>query len=168
MKIIRLENRSLLELASLLEELTHDKSVKVPAGSAILLGSASYLAEVGLQHYCEEFIRVRRRLLELTEGGGVVLPCPMLLMCGTDDPSLVRSIIELSSWFSSVLGEELCFVADALKESSRLLADGHEKTYSHPYRVMLPVDFSSNLKTKWECGGLNLKVSQLGDCNAIR
>ena len=156
MKIIRLENGSLLELASLLEELTHDKSVKVPAGSAILLGSASYLAEVGLQHYCEEFIRVRRRLLELTEGGGVVLPCPMLLMCGTDDPSLIRSIIELSSWFSSVLGEELCFVADALKESSRLLADGHEKTYSHPYRVMLPVDFSSDLKTKWECVGLNL------------
>ena len=45
-----------------------------------------------------------------------------------------------------LLGEELCFISNSLKE----------KIFSHPYRVMLPVDLSSNLKTKWECGGLNL------------
>ena len=84
-KIIRLENGSLEELSDVLLGLLRSFNVSIPAGSAILISSASYLAEVGTQYYCEEFCRIRKKLLDATGGEGLVLPCPMLLLGGTDD-----------------------------------------------------------------------------------
>ena len=86
MKIIRLENGSLSELTDLLAELAGN----VRVGASRQCHSLRLCELSGLQHYCEEFIRSRRRLLERNDGGGLVLPCPMLLMCGTDDPSLTE------------------------------------------------------------------------------
>ena len=80
----------------------------------------------------------------------------MLLLGGTDDAALVRSIVETNTWFSTVMGEELCFISSTLKEVSRHLSVGGELFFTDPYRVMLPVSLSINQKTKLECGGLNL------------
>ena len=62
-KIIRLKNGGLEELSEVLLGLLRSFNVSIPAGSAILIGSASYLAEVGTQYYCEEFCRIRKKLL---------------------------------------------------------------------------------------------------------
>ena len=50
----------------------------------------------------------------------------MLLLGGTDDAALVRSIVETNTWFSTVMGEELCFISSTLKEVSRHLSVGGE------------------------------------------
>ena len=116
-------------------------NISILVGSAILIGSASYLAEVGMQYYCEEFCRIRKKLLEATGGEGLVLPCPMLMLGGTDDAALVRSVVETNTWFSAVMGE-LCFVSSTLKEVSRLLSTGGELFFTDPYRIMLPASLS--------------------------
>ena len=110
----------------MLSELLRSSNVFIPVGSAFLIGSASYLAEVGTQYYCEEFCRIRMKLLEMTGGEGLVLPCPMLLLGGTDDTALVCSVVETNTWFSTVMGEELCFISSTLKEVSRQLSIGGE------------------------------------------
>ena len=69
----------------------------LPVGSAILFGSASHLANVGLTYYTEELVLVNKNLRQMFSGEVVLLPCPFMLMEGSSDSALLRAIFELKN-----------------------------------------------------------------------
>ena len=83
----------------------------MPAGSVVLLGSASHLADVGVAAYADELGAVAKRILSLFGGCVYFSPCPMLLLDGSNCSMLLRSIIEINAWFNVVMadsGQILC------------------------------------------------------------
>jgi hypothetical protein len=95
-KILLIEDGTLLELIDAFLDLT--KGFTVPAGSVVVLASASYLASVGTATYAAEYVAVRRRLVGVM-GGGIELTHGLpILLSGTEDGALIRSLVDLEHW----------------------------------------------------------------------
>jgi hypothetical protein len=90
LKILRIEDGSLRELVTAFPDTT--KGFAVPAGSVVVLSSASYLARVGTATYASEFVSVCEHLGGVM-GGGVELVhgIPILLMA-------LRTVHSLGAW----------------------------------------------------------------------
>jgi hypothetical protein len=67
LKIVRIEDAGLHELVTAFLEAT--RGFTVPAGSVVVLASASYLAWVGAAAYAQEFVQARHRLRGAFKGG---------------------------------------------------------------------------------------------------
>ena len=104
LKIIRIENATLWELYNFFRSMLSQGDLDLPVGSAILFGSASHLANVGLAYYTEELVLVNKNLREMFSGEVVLLPCPFMLVEGSSNAALLRSIFELASWLKHVWG----------------------------------------------------------------
>ena len=61
LKIIRIENATLWELYNFFSAMLSQGDLDLPVGSAILFGSASHLANVGLTYYTEELVMVNKK-----------------------------------------------------------------------------------------------------------
>jgi hypothetical protein len=99
-KIFRIEDGTLSELVDAFLGLI--RGFSVPAGSVVVLASASYLALVGTAAYAREFVDVGGRLMS-TMGGGIemVHGFPVLLS-GTDDSALIRSLADIQHWLGHI------------------------------------------------------------------
>ena len=161
LKIIRVEGGTLWELFGIYYDILRKGKLYVPAGSAVLIGSASHLLDVGLAAYAEELGAVFRRLQSLHNGCVYLIPCPMLPLGGTTNPNLVRCMIELYSWLDTVMADSVCFCSNTMKLCiNMLMENSHDVQLSHRYRVLLPVSLTGlNTKKKWECGGNLLPTS---------
>jgi hypothetical protein len=95
-KIILVENGS---LDSLLAELVKQVgNRRVPPGSAILAFSAAHLANVGVEQYARDLVAVETKIKEKYGHETVFQPLPPVLLGGTDNFNLIRSLFELSMW----------------------------------------------------------------------
>jgi hypothetical protein len=68
----------------------------LPAGSVIVLSSASRLAEVGSAPYAREFVRARGKLLGVFKGGLEVVhgfPTPL---SGIQDSVCIRALVDIT------------------------------------------------------------------------
>ena len=110
LKIIWIENATLWELYNFFRSMLSQGDLDLPVGSAILFGSASHLANVGLAYYTEELVLVNKNLREMFSGEVVLLPCPFMLMEGSSNASLLRSIFELASWLKQVWGGDTYYL----------------------------------------------------------
>jgi len=152
--IIRIENGNLQELASIFLEMF--KGVRVGVGSLVLLSSATHLAHAGAAAYAEDFVRASRLL---TGGLGVSMEVrhglPLLLE-GSNDPFLLRSLHELGAWLGSLKRQGESFPTLAFgKMLAKLQAI--DTTVFQPdleTRLKLPVALNSFEKSVW---GLKLK-----------
>ena len=159
MKIIRVEFGSLWELCNVYMDLIRSKDLVVPMGSAILLGSASHLSNVGISAYAEELVAVCRKLFSLHNGEIYILPCPFIMCWGSDDPEFVRATTELVSWLGNILSKEVFYTPMAMELSARVILESELPPASAPTRrLLLPVSLSCPLKKKWACGASNLPV----------
>ena len=151
LKIIRIEGGSLSDLATLFLNLFKNK--KVPPGSVILLGSATCLATVGMSGYAEEFVEASLRIGTVLDKTSVVAAVPMLLLNGSEDPTLIRNVVEISAWFEKIFEKVAGFPAEAHKAVIECLAacgtDGFQGSYS--VRARLPCNRLSKSKTTWSC-----------------
>ncbi len=78
MKIILIEHGTLAELVSVFLEIT--KGFAIPAGTVVVLASASNMATAGTAKYTAEFVRANVKLRETLSGGvRVRLGVPFLL-----------------------------------------------------------------------------------------
>ena len=153
MKIIRVEFGSLWELCNVYMDLIRSKDLVVPMGSAILLGSASHLSNVGISAYAEELVAVCRKLFSLHNGEIYILPCPFIMCWGSDDPEFVRATTELVSWLGNILSKEVFYTPMAMELSARVILKSELPVASAPTRrLLLPVSLSCPLKKKWACG----------------
>jgi hypothetical protein len=99
-KVLRIEMASLPELADAFLEAT--KGFVVPAGSVVVLTSASRLTEVRTAKYSREFVAARTRLMGAFQGGIMVVHGFPIPTCGINDTGCIRSLTDILDWLASV------------------------------------------------------------------
>jgi hypothetical protein len=96
LKILQIEDGTLVELIDAFLDIT--KGFSVPAGSVVVISSASYLARVGTAAYAAEYADVRDRLRVVVGGGIELIHGFPILLGGTEDSALIRSLADLGHW----------------------------------------------------------------------
>jgi hypothetical protein len=96
MKIIQIEHGNLAELVSVFLKIT--KGFAIPAGTIVLLASASHMAVAGSAEYAADFVRANIRMREALSGGVRVVHGIPLLLGGTNNTAALRTMAEISSW----------------------------------------------------------------------
>ena len=162
LKIIRIENATLWELYNFFSAMLSQGDLDLPVGSAILFGSASHLANVGLTYYTEELVLVNKKFRQMFNGEVVVLPCPFMLMEGSSDSALLRAIFELASWLKSVWGGDTYYPKVTMDVVlTKLLKNSTSTAFASPIRLMLPTSLTTDGKSRWDSGGANLPMGAL-------
>ena len=137
-----------------------EQNYAVPVGSAILMASTSHLVRVGLSAYAEELVAVSRRILSLHNGAVYFLPCPVLLMEGTNDPEVVRMCLELISWLGNALQKEVNFTPNAMGALVNAYIDNDKTVRAvNTRRLLLPTSMSNTVKRSWASGEVILPAS---------
>jgi hypothetical protein len=96
LKIIRVEDSGLQELVTLFLEAT--RGFIMPAGSVVVLTSASQLAWVGASTYAREYVAARLRLRAAFRGGIEVVHGVPLLVGGVEDCNGIWALNDLYVW----------------------------------------------------------------------
>jgi hypothetical protein len=189
LKILLIEDGSLGELIGAFLDLT--RGFSVPAGSVVVLASASYLARVGAAAYAAEYVDVGRRLVGAM-GGAIELTHGIpILLGGTDDSALIRSLVDLEHWleylggarditrarrtfFKNILGRDI-FAHSAVVLSPMLAGPPEapggtgtgtpEATVHQPMSLILPSDKSGNATATFRSTGYVLP-STVPPCTA--
>ena len=158
MKIIRVENGTLWEIFGIFHETIRRGRLHIPAGSVVLLGSASHLADMGLTAYVKELCAVAQRIQSLQGGCIYFSPCPMLLLAGSNNNMLIRAIIKLTAWSNVVFADSVRYCTGAMREAaSGLRKNSTGNCAASSCRLLLPAGIRPvSLKKKWESGGTNL------------
>jgi hypothetical protein len=74
------------------------KGFAVPAGTVLLISSASHMAAVGTVEYAAEFVRARVRVGKTFTNGVRVLHGVPLLLGGTGNTAAIRTLAEIDQW----------------------------------------------------------------------
>jgi hypothetical protein len=128
-KIFRIEDGTIFELVDAFLGLT--RGFSVPAGSVVVLASASHLARVGTAAYARDFVHEGGRLVS-TKGGGIELVHGVpILLSGTEDSALIRSMTALQHWLGHISnGRDIdkarkkCFTLTMGRDISNFSANG--------------------------------------------
>jgi len=165
--IIRLENCSLREQTEMVQEVF--SGCKFPAGSVILMGSASHLHRVGATLYALDW---NTAILQLGKSLANVQLCPLIPLLGENIPgSLGRDMVRITAWLEkmyegSILGLKevwaLCagFVARAVDNG--LLCKTYDTVampgYLGPNPPLVPYRFVSTSSCHIDCLGFSVKA----------
>ena len=153
-RVIRVENGSLWDLVNSFLDVTRGHSV--PKGSVVVISSAVHLADMGTTCYISDLQKIISKLGSVFRGGLIVLPGIPICLGGTDDPSLVRSIVELLSWLSSCQPTPPP-LAKCYQQVIDLLADecqsGGGVQTDYVTRLVLPTSLDSVGFKKWVSAG---------------
>jgi hypothetical protein len=154
-KIARLENGSLMDLAEGLVDLLSGR--QVTAGSVVLLSSASNMLAAGTAGYAQDLVHaiqhLRRTLGDHIQYG----PLPNILFNGASDEELVRTNLEVGAWAQIAFAH-----SDALLSRSFQLLDksmlerGRGGGLQTNYRCRLRLPSHQNNPSKfntWSSGG---------------
>ena len=149
LKIIRIEGGTLAELATLFIDKL--KGGSTPPGSVVLLGSATHLATVGSSGYAEDFVEASLRIGAVLHRSSVVAAAPMVLLDGSRDPALIRSIVEISAWLEIIFDKIAGFSGEAHRAVVAAIGEcgkgGYQDSYS--MRVRFPSGPLTRAKTTW-------------------
>jgi hypothetical protein len=104
LKILRVENGTLAELVHGLLDVTGGGS-SLPAGSVVLIFSASHLLMAGLAGYVADLATEIEKIERIFKGGVVALPGIPIFVGGNDDSLLTRSLLEFEDWLK-VTGQQ--------------------------------------------------------------
>jgi hypothetical protein len=81
-----------------------DRDIAIPAGTVLVLASASHMAAVGTAEYAADFVRASIRLRETLAGGVRVLHGIPLLIGGTSNTAAIRTMEEINQWITNISG----------------------------------------------------------------
>jgi hypothetical protein len=99
-KVFLIEDGTLSELVNAFLDFT--SGFMVLAGSVVVLASASHLALVGTAAYAADFVNARNRLVNAMGGGVELVHGIPILLSGTEDSALIRSLADLEHWLGYV------------------------------------------------------------------
>jgi hypothetical protein len=99
-KSFRIEDGAIFELVDAFLGLT--RGFSVPAGSVVVLASASHLARVGTAAYARDFVHEGGRLVSTMGGSIELVHCFPILLSGTEDSALIRSMTDLQHWLGHI------------------------------------------------------------------
>ncbi len=147
--VVRMEDASLSDLTELSLEILGN--VRVPEGSVLLFGSASFLSRVGTGAYATDWVSVVSQIEKKWRG---IRVCPLIPMILTECPgTLAREIAEIAAWFATIYENNplglysmwASVVAATESLSVGAIALPHMDSYkiSVPLSLTLPCQFSS-------------------------
>jgi hypothetical protein len=157
-KIFRMEHGSIPELVESFLEFT--KGYVVPAGTVVVLSSASHLAEVGMAAYAADFVGARLGLLSVFQGGLEVVHGFPIPLGGINDRACIRALPDFTDWLASVsdnTGRDLLASRNLFRKtvlaagspeasadagSPEASASSGSPAASEPLRYTLPTDLS--------------------------
>jgi hypothetical protein len=99
-KILRIEDGGVMELLNAFLETT--KGFVIPAGTVVVVFSATRLARVGTEAYASEFADAKYRLSKIMGNGVEMLHGFPILYTGTKNMALVKGILDLEHWVGTV------------------------------------------------------------------
>jgi hypothetical protein len=154
-KIVRLENGSLMDLAEGLVELLSGR--QVAAGSVILLTSASNMLAAGTAGYTQDLINAIHYLRRALGDHLLYGPLPNILFNGTVDEELVRINLEVGAWAKIAFAHNDALLSNSfeLLENS-MLGRGRGGGLQTDYRCRLRLPSHQNNPSKfstWSSGG---------------
>ncbi len=80
------------------------KGFAIPAGTVVLLASASHMAVSGSAEYVADFVRANIKMREALSGGVRVVHGIPLLLGGTNNTAALRTMAEISAWVALTSG----------------------------------------------------------------
>jgi hypothetical protein len=81
------------------------KGKQIPAGSVVVMSSATHLLMEGLEGYVEDMIRSLNKIGSIFGGGIIAAPGIPIFLGGCNSPELIRDVWDLMSWLKCI--EEL-------------------------------------------------------------
>jgi hypothetical protein len=112
MRILRIENGSILEMADELIKLLPKKGI--PKGSVILYGSTAYMGVVSTEQYAAEWAK-NKNWMQDRLGEVIILPGIPLTSSGVVDRCVLRNLLDVSAWYDSLPDPELRLLRNARK-----------------------------------------------------
>jgi hypothetical protein len=172
--VIRLEWGSINEIIDVFLDIT--RGCSIPAGSVVLIGSLTHLADIGLAAYAEDLSKGASKVNRVMQGGVVVLPGLIFPPGGISDPVLTRAIFDTIEWSKTVAkvvrgGPKImdsCF--GELGQLLRGVGEGGDQA-DYGGRLRLPVSLGSYELMKWDTSGqtgLKNGVGPLATSDVIR
>jgi hypothetical protein len=137
----------------------------VPAGSVLVLTSASHLARVGPGAYAQDFMAARQKLRAAYRGGMEIIHGIPLLVCGVSDSASAAAICDFFLWLKQVATgrniiqtiehfvTKLPGATEGPNGSGTPLAPDRAAASplaAVPYRIMLPADLSGRNNAVYE------------------
>jgi hypothetical protein len=98
-KIVRIEDGGLMELTNAFIEFT--KGFVIPAGSVLVLCSATQLASTGTETYAADFVEAKKKIAMIMGDGMVVLHGFPILLRGTASTALARGLLDIMHWLGT-------------------------------------------------------------------
>jgi hypothetical protein len=135
MKIIQVEHGALAELVSVFLEIT--KGFAIPAGSVLLLSSASHMVAVGTAEYATDFVRANIRIRETLTGGARVLHGNRFLIGGTGNIPAIRTMAEINHCVTSISGVNNDITATRALWASQIRTSNTSTDSTHTIRLPL-------------------------------
>ena len=104
MLVIRAEDGLLSDLESIFKDVFRNycrPEGVLPAGSIILIGSASHVSLLGLPTYAEDYVRVNNIIITLCGNGVTVCPLVMVPLSGIKNTRTIDQLADPDSWIMS-------------------------------------------------------------------
>jgi hypothetical protein len=154
--VVQLECGSINELVNLFLDVT--RGCSIPAGSVLLVGSLSHLADTGLSAYASDLNDAAARIDRIFQGGIVVLPGLLIPPGEVNDPVLTKDLFDVLSWSKRVAkvvrgGQTVmdsCF-EELVGLLTRAGTGGGQAAYGGRHR--LPLELGSLTMVKWDTRG---------------
>jgi hypothetical protein len=154
--VIRLECGSITELVNLFLDLT--RGCSIPAGTVLLVGSLTHLADTGISAYAADLSDAAAKIGRIFQGGIVFLPGLIVQPGGIGDPVLTKELFDDLAWskkVAKVVNGGQTVMDSCFGELEALLrevgAGDGQAALGGPHR--LPSDLGSGNSVKWDTRG---------------
>jgi hypothetical protein len=151
MRVIRIENGSLMELAHNFVGLM--TGVDIAVGSIVLLASATHLANVGTAGYAEDFAGCVRMLLKTFSNRIEVKHGVPILLGGCSSGKVVRCLAEVDAWLASLQENENFPVAARRASLLALRNAGSRSQPNYEVRIRMPATLAGHDSITWNSSG---------------
>jgi hypothetical protein len=169
-KVFRIEDAGLHELVTAFLEAT--RGFVMPAGSVVVLSSASYMAWVGAAAYAQDCVSARARLRAAFRGGIEIVHGVPILVDGVQDCAGAWAVNDVNTWLehmsknsiardiANTRGVFVKIVSGADQGGSPLVPPRGTVTPSAAvsYNVLMPDSFENKTKAVYEMSHLPIKT----------
>jgi hypothetical protein len=169
--VLRLECGTPGELVDLFLDIT--RGCSIPAGSVVLIGSLTHLADTGTGAYAEDISKAAAKLGRIFQGGLVVLPGLIVPPGPVTDPVLYQALIDILTWSKTVakLTESGIQIMDSCFDELVLLLRGAgtgDAQADYGVRLRLPKSLGSSEMLKWDTRGQTGLKSGVGPLTPLQ
>jgi len=143
LRVVRVEDGSLREVVLALVDCIGKGELST--GTVILLGSITHMATVGTAQYALDWVRSRFWLKDRLGDRVTIIPAPVVPLGGIEGTSVIRTLMEVSEWFTVVDSTEALLAKHYTRQfiNAHLGSTEHGVELNERQCLRLPVSFDS-------------------------